>query len=119
MGAGEAEEPVACAEVDGWDARSLFPQLRNDDSVPSILGVEGGSHGLLQGSGYLGWILVTAPEQTRQGQCGLVAFYTAHQVPRYLIQCYSGYIGGEANSSFVCLIRGSLYVAQAAPELTT
>lgn len=106
MGAGEAEEPVTGAEVDGWDTRPLFAQLRKDYSVPSILGIEGGSRWLLQGSGYLGLILVTAPEQTRQGQCGLVAFYTAHQVPQYLIQCYSGYIGGYANSSFVCLIQG-------------
>lgn len=63
-----------------------------------MLGVEGGSHGLLQGSGYLGLILVTALKQIQQGQCGLVAFY--------LIQCYSGYIGGKANCSFVCLIQG-------------
>lgn len=106
MGAGEAEEPVACAEVDGWDTHPLFPQLRKNNSVPSILGTEGGSRRLLQGSGYIGLILVTALEQTRQGQCGLVAFYTAHQVPRYLIQCYSGYIQGDANSSFVYLIQG-------------
>lgn len=69
-GAGEAGEPVRCAEVESWGTCPLPLQLTSDNRAPSIPNTGGGSQGLLQGSGHLGLILVTVPIKHGKGQFG-------------------------------------------------